>query len=219
MAEQRFPNNAGMALSRGERPVKTETAPVEAPKTKKVISGTASKVKKPLGKKIQETFIQGDITEVTRHIVQDIIIPSAIDTVREMGYNLIDGMLYGDDAPSARRSRRRNRERTSIDRGTGRNSAPARHNRRSLYFDDVTVDTWEEADLVIQELRECIEDYDRPARVTDLYSAVGWDSLIDFTTDGYGWTDLRGVRPVQVRVDGETKWAISLPKAQPLEER
>lgn len=216
MAEQRFPNNSGMALSRGERPVKREEQ-IEAPKTKKVISGTAGKIKKPLGKKIQETFIQGDITEVARHIVQDIIIPSAIDTIREMGYNLIDGMLYGEDTPSARRSRRRNRERTSIDRGTGRGRAEQRHNRRSLYFDDVTVDTWEEADMVIAELQECITDYDRPAKVTDLYSAVGWDSQIDYTTDSYGWYDLKGVRPIQVRVDGETKWAINLPKAEPLE--
>ena len=208
---ERFPNNShfGAVEKKEEQPQRP----------KKVINGTAKKIKKPLSQKMAETFVKGDVTDVGKHLVQDILIPSAIETLGDMGHNLVDGIIYGDDAPARSRSRsKRNRtERTSIDRGTGRSDRRNRqisHNKKSLSFDDVLVDTREEAKLVIAELREAIEDYDQ-ARVSDLYYAVGWDNLIDYTTDQYGWYELdESVRPIQVRVDGEIKFTISLPKAE-----
>lgn len=213
---ERFPNNSRF----GAKPAKEPDRP-EPEKKGKVIEGTAMKRKKGLGEKFSETFVKGDIHDVGKHILNDILIPSAIETVGAMGHNLVDGMIYGDDAPSrSANKRRRNLERTSIDRGTGREErrrkAQSIHNKRSLIFDDIIVDSREEADLVLNELKDDIYDYKR-ATVSSLYRAVGWDNYIDYTTDDYGWYDLDGVRPIQVRVDNETKWTLNLPRAEYLD--
>lgn len=221
---ERFPNNSGMALTREKRePEKDIFEPEEKVQEvhTKAIKGTAMKRKAPLGEKIKDTFIHGDISDVFSHIVQDILIPSATDTLRDMGYNLIDGMIYGDDARTRGRSRRnRFRERTSIDRGTGRKSSgnQSYHNRRSLRFDDILVDSEDEANVVICELLDAIDNYHRGARVSDLYRAIGWEGFIDYTTDTYGWRELDGIRAVPVRVDGEQKWMVKLPRAEYLGE-
>ena len=212
---ERFPNNSGMALTRGERPKKEVQE--SKPEPKKVISGTAKRQKKSLGKKITETFIQGDITEVAEHIFKDILIPSAIETAGEMGHNLVDGMIYGDDAPARRRSRR-NRERTSIDGGTGRNRGSrgrqTSHNRRTLNFDDIFLDSREEAVAVLDELQERIAAYDRTT-VADLYDAVGWDH--DYTESKYGWYDLENARVIRVRGEESYGYSLDLPKAELLD--
>ena len=208
---ERFPNNSHFGAVE-----KKETPKEEVPK--KVISGTAKKVKKPLGQKIADTFVQGDISDVGRHLVQDILIPSAIETIGDMGHNLVDGMIYGDDAPARARSRRnRNRPTTSIDRGTGRNqrlNRQTQHNRRTLNFDDIFLDTREEAVLVLEELQSRIEDYDQ-ATVADLYDAVGWDH--DYTESKYGWYDLTDAKVIRVRGPEGTGYSLSLPKAEVLD--
>ena len=211
-----FPNNSGMALSRGKRIDPVDEEPKEVAEPKKVISGTAKKHKKSLGQKFAETFVQGDISDVGKHLVQDILIPSAIETVGDMGHNLVDGLIYGDDAPARSKSKRnRNRERTSIDRGTGRSQRRDRersmHNRRTLNFDDIFLETRGEAEMVLDELNERIEAYEQ-ATVADLYDAVGWDH--DYTEAKYGWTDLSDARIIRVRGDGGYGYSISLPKAE-----
>lgn len=214
-----FPNNSGMALTRGRREEPPEEDVNDIREPKKVISGTAKKHKKSLGQKISETFVHGDIQDVATHLVQDILIPSAIETVAEMGHNLVDGMIYADDAPARKRSKSsRNRERTSIDRGTGRSSRRDQerrlHNRRTLNFDDIFLETRGEAEMVLDELQERIVAYDQ-ATVADLYDAVGWDH--DYTESKYGWTDLSGARIIRVRGDGGFGYSIALPKAEQLD--
>lgn len=213
---ERFQNNsfnAKRAQAREEEPKKEELAP------RKVIDGEAKKIKKGLGQKFLETFVQGDITDVAGHIVNDILIPSAIETIGDMGHNLVDGMIYGDDAPARSRSRRsRNRERTSIDRGTGRSTRDRekarQHARRTLNFDDIWLETREEAAMVLEELQSRIDDYDR-ATVADLYDAVGWDH--DYTESKYGWYDLDQARIIRVRGAEGYGYSLELPKAELLD--
>lgn len=213
---ERFQNNsfnAKRAQAREEEPKKEELAP------RKVIDGEAKKIKKGIGQKFLDTFVQGDITDVAGHIVHDILIPSAIETIGDMGHNLVDGMIYGDDAPARSRSRRsRNRERTSIDRGTGRSTRDRdrarQHNRRTLNFDDIFLDTREEAAMVLEELQSRIDDYDR-ATVADLYDAVGWDH--DYTEGKYGWYDLDQARIIRVRGSEGYGYSLELPKAELLD--
>jgi len=210
---ERFPNNSSFNATR-----KREEEPKEEIVSRKVITGEAKKVKKSLSTKFLDTFVQGDITDVAKHIVSDILIPSAIETMGDMGHNLVDGMIYGDEAPSrGRRRRNRDRERTSIDRGTGRSRNRDRerlHNRRTLNFDDIFLDTREEAGMVLEELQGRIEDYDR-CTVADLYDAVGWDH--DYTESKYGWYDLESAKIIRVRGADGYGYSIDLPKAELLD--
>lgn len=213
---ERFPNNSSFNAARRHQ---EEDKPKEELVQRKVISGEAKKIKKGIGQKLADIFIQGDIKDVASHIVQDILLPSAIETIGDMGHNLVDGMIYGDDTPARRRSSRsRNRERTSIDRGTGRSANRERerrqHNRRTLNFDDIFLDTREEAVMVLDELQSRISDYER-VTVADLYDAVGWDH--DYTESKYGWYDLDGARIVRVRGAEGYGYSLDLPKAEPLD--
>lgn len=213
---ERFQNNsfnAKRAQAREEEPKKEELVP------KKVIEGEAKKIKKGIGQKFLDTFVQGDISDVSGHILHDILIPSAIETIGDMGHNLVDGMIYGDDAPARSHSRRsRNRERTSIDHGTGRSTRDRekarQHNRRTLNFDDIWLETREEAAMVLEELQSRIDDYDR-ATVADLYDAVGWDH--DYTESKYGWYDLDQARIIRVRGAEGYGYSLELPKAELLD--
>lgn len=205
---ERFPNNSSFNAGRKRE---RDEQPKEELVQKKVIDGEAKRIKKGVGQKFLDTFVQGDITSVASHILQDILIPSAIETVGDMGHNLVDGMIYGDDAP-ARRRYSRNRERTSIDRGTGRNKDRQRqHNRRTLNFDDIFLESREEAAMVLEELQSRIDDYDR-VTVADLYDAVGWDH--DYTETKYGWYNLDSARIIRVRGENGPGYSIDLPKAE-----
>lgn len=217
---ERFPNNSSFNATRNNSRKIEEK---KDPEVIKKLDSPAMKIKTPLSRKFMDTFVQGDLSDVIKHIVQDILIPSAIETIGDMGHNLVDGMIYGDDAPARRRGRRyRSREVSSIDR-IGVRGAKSReqaiHNRRSLRFDDIALKTYEDASTAISELSLIIEEYRRPATVTDLYSIIGWDNYIDHTTDRYGWYEIdRRVRPIPIWVDGEEKWTINLPKAEYIEE-
>lgn len=217
---ERFQNNSFNAKRSAERELIEKKEPVEAIKK---IDSPAMKIKQPLSKKFMDTFIQGDITDVVSHIVHDILIPSAIETIGDMGHNLVDGMIYGDDAPRRRSRRYRTEGRSSLDRGSSVRGARSReqalHNRRSLHFDDIALNDYDDAIACIQELKMIIEEYDRPATVTDLYSIISWDNYIDHTTDRYGWYKIDNrVRPIRIYVDGEEKWTINLPKAEYLDD-
>lgn len=214
---ERFPNNTSFNAAGKKKEIEKKE-----PETVKKLDSTAMKIKTPIGKKFLDTFVQGDISDVVSHIVHDILIPSAIETIGDMGHNLVDGMIYGDDAPARRRNRRlRNRETSSLDRGGryNRQSNQSLHNRRSLRFDDIALNEYEDADTAIAELRLIIDEYKRPATVTDLYSIINWDNYIDHTTDNYGWYEIdRRVRPIRIWVNGEEKWSINLPKAEYLDD-
>lgn len=216
---ERFPNNSSFNAGRHtEREVEKRE-----PEAIKKLDSPAMKIKTPLSKKFMDTFVQGDISDVVSHIIHDILIPSAIETIGDMGHNLVDGMIYGDDAPRRRNRRYRTEGRSSLDRTVGTRGARSReqmvHNRRSLRFDDIALNDYDDAEAAIAELRMIIEEYNRPATVTDLYSIISWDNYIDHTTDRYGWYQIdKRVRPIRIWVDGEEKWTINLPKAEYLDD-
>jgi hypothetical protein len=207
MAERKFPNNS--VEGRRERE--------DEPKPEKKISGEVVKRKKSLGVKMKETFITGDFSSVISDGIQNLVIPSLIETFDELCHNFIDGMIYGNDAPVSgsrrrgRSGRRRTTERTSYDQASKRKSPKRGSNIRNLYLDDIGFDDKVEADIVYEELLSDLEERGE-VYVKNLYRTLGWD--IDYTFDDYGWTDLHGMHVEYGRVDGEQKWFLCLPKLE-----
>ena len=181
--------------------------------------------------KFVSTFLKGDMTSVVGHLVEDILIPSAFETMNDMGHNLIDGMMYGngDKKSSNKGYYARKKGHTSYDRissGKSDKSSISRSGsrRRSLKFDDILFDERRDAEKVLAMLRGDLEDnewgsvsvadfYDKYEEVTDVEIRPR-----DFTEEKYGWEDLDDARVIAVRTSEGRQWYIDFPRAESLAE-
>lgn len=185
----------------------------EPKKVGKVIKGDVIVKKKTFGKKVMDTFLGENIDSVLSYIIYDILVPAAKGTISDMIKGSIDMMLFGET-----RGRRGDRDRggsyVQYDRyykdrdreryGRSRQNV-ARHN-----FDDIILDSRDEAEDVVSHLVELVDTYG-VASVADLYDLVGISS--NFTDNKYGWYNLGGADVRRVR-DG---YLINLPRVSVLD--
>src|SRR5690606_6792083 len=86
----------------------------------------------------------------------------------------------------------------------------SKQGRATHDFDEIILASRGEAEMVLDQLSEAIENYDT-ATVSDLYALVGITGA--FTDDKYGWTNLAEASVSSVR-DG---FLLNLPKPVPLD--
>lgn len=188
----------------------------------KVVEGTVVQRKKPLGRRIFDTFIGGDPKTALRTVRKDTIIPSLQDmlfqTIKETAWL----MIFPNDA--RRPSRTAQAMGTfgqvaynKMSQGSGqsiRRDEPRRHitnvERANHDFSNVFISDRMEANDVIERLQHYIDEYGQ-ARVCDFYDAVGITS--EFTDDTWGWFDLEGAG---VRSSGRDGFYVVLPRPVPL---
>lgn len=190
----------------------------EPKKVGKVIKGDVIVKKKTFGKKVMDTFLGENIDSVLSYIIYDILVPAAKGTISDMIKGSIDMMLFGEmrgrrdrdrggsyvqyDRYYKERDRDRDRDRERY--GRSRQNI-VRHN-----FDDIILDSRDEAEDVVSHLVELVDTYG-VASVSDLYNLVGISS--NFTDDKYGWYNLGGANVSRVR-DG---YLINLPRVSVLD--
>lgn len=209
--DERFPSN-----SLYTKPVEKKIE--EAKKTvAPVVKGKAQKKKKSLGEKFSETFLAVDFHSVVEHVVWDVLIPAAKDTISDIVKGSINMMLFGDrKGDRTDRDRGKSVVRTSYqnyyDRGDsrrGRDSGdrdrlPQRPSNRNL-IDDIMFDTRGDAEEVLSNLVHDIEEYGF-VTVARFYSYAGLDS--NYTQDKYGWANIRDAYILRAP-DG---WTIKMPR-------
>lgn len=190
-------------------------------KVKQITSGSVVQRKKPLGKKIAETFAGDDAHSVGSYILFDVIIPATKNLVSDMVREGIDRLLFGDSKGRSRISSARSNGHTSyskmytgstrsdLDRPGGGRQLSDR-SRRTHDFTEVILDDRGEAEQVLDTLRELIDNYDI-ATVTDLYDLVGITG--SYVDDKWGWADLRAAEVRRIR-DG---YLLDLPRAMPID--
>lgn len=154
-------------------------------------------------------------------IIEDILIPSLIDMVREGMHSATDMLL-----PGGSRSRRSSggRSRTPYHTmGNNRRSSdvydmsrPTR--KKDFDFTGVNVESLQDAEDVRQGVLDAIDVYDQ-VRVADFYSLCNVSS--SSTDNIWGWTtqDIPAIRNADVlyfREDGRTKYWIDMPRPRPL---
>lgn len=190
-------------------------------KLDKITSGEAVQRKKPLGRKIAETFTGEDAQSVGSYILFDVIIPATKNLITDMVSQGIERLMFGDSKSRGRISSGRSTNYTSynkmysgstrsdIDRPDGGRKMSER-GRRTHDFTEVILEDRGEAEQVLDTLIEAIAEYD-VATVTDLYDLVGITG--SYVDDKWGWTDLRGSEVRRVR-EG---YLLSLPKPLPID--
>ena len=172
-------------------------------KVDKIVKGKV-KTKKKNG--ILASFINDDLQDIKKYIVEDVLIPTIKKTITDVVKNSIDMFFYGEVS----RSNRSNSSRISYSSYYDRDREP-RSRRNSLLIDDIVLESRAEAEEVLDRLDEMIEEFGM-ASVLNLYDLIGVTA--PFTADKYGWTDIRNATAVRVR-DG---YLLKLPRVMPLYE-
>ena len=174
----------------------------EKKKVDKIVKGKV-KTKKKNG--ILSSFINDDLQEIKKYIVEDVLIPTIKKTITDVVKNSIDMFFYGEVS----RPNRTNSSRISYSSYYDRDREPRRR-RNDLLIDDIVLESRAEAEEVLDRLDEMIEEFGM-ASVLNLYDLIGVTA--PFTADKYGWTDIRNATAVRVR-DG---YLLKLPRVMPLD--
>lgn len=177
--------------------------------------------KKPLGRKIADTFSATDIKAVGSFVVLDVIMPSVkdmlFDAIKEGAARAFYGETggrsrgRGNGSPLSRPSGigYTSYSRSSEDRTRTSNYTQARPQARSNEIEEIIVETRGDAQEVLDALENALEKY-KVVSVSDLKDLFGTTG--DFTDNNWGWSNLSGAGVTRVR-EG---WRVDLPRPKEL---
>lgn len=212
--ERRYPGNS-------HKPKTIVVEEAGRARLNKVIKGDA-KLKKPLGRRIAESFNGDDMRTVGQHVLFEIVIPSIKDLIVDAGKDALERAFFGTTTPRSRSSRSgssytygnrssysdkyrgRNFERDQEDREDRR---PSRRERTRGNFEEVILETRGDAEEALDAMRAAIEQFSSVS-VADLYDLV--DITSDYMDRAWGWEDLEDAKVIRLRSD---LYALDLPPA------
>lgn len=176
------------------------------PRVEKVIVGEVKQPKKSYLKKFIGLFISDDIEDVKSHVIFNIVIPAIKHAISDA----VDVALLGENGrkkPTTKSYTNYSGRYISDDRDRRERE---RYNVRDAYeIDDIILDNYGDADLVLDALNDRIEEYGM-ATVADLYDALGVTAK--HTDYNYGWNSIRTAKIVRVR----NGYMLDLPRVIPL---
>lgn len=188
----------------------------------KVVEQEVIRRKRPLGKRLFETFLGGDARSVMSYLVLEVLIPSAKETVMDTLTQGVERMLYGESRSRTRRSSygtsstgyvsyNRYSSNTPPPRSEEPRSQMSRRAKAYHDLDEIVLGSRVEAEEVIDRLGDLIARYES-ATVADLYDLVGETKApVD---QRWGWKDLRTAKPVRLRDGG---FMLDLPRPETLD--
>lgn len=206
---EQFPSNS-------KRPARGRDEPKQV---ERVITGDVKRRKTPIGRRMSQHLIGGDVQSVSGYVMGDVLIPAFRDMIADAATGFVERMLFGDSSPGrARRSRGSSGGHIPYNRysgsSIGRTSRDeprhdiSRRARANHSFDEIILPNRVDAEEVIDRLYEMVEKYE-VATVMDLYGLVGVPS--NYTDDKWGWTDLRNASVSRVKGG----YLLNLPKPEP----
>lgn len=211
--ESEFPSN---------RKTQRKKPEAEEKKVQQVTQSEVVRRKKPVGKKIAETFVGGDARSVWAFVALDVLVPAAKDMLADAVSQGVERMIFGEARSTSRRTGRRPGDGPYISynrmSGSRQRVGPeprgrmelSRRARASHDFDEIILGTRAEAEEVVDRLFDLVAQYDS-ATLSDLYDLVGVSG--SYTDNKWGWFDLRGAGVQRIR-EG---YLLNLPKPEPLD--
>lgn len=181
-------------------------------RAEKVVTGSAKVKKKSEARKLTDIFVSEDISSVKSYVFMDVLVPALKKAAYDIVTEGVDMLLFGGSG--GKRGKRSSDSgkisyRSYYDEPRERRHAHS-DSRNRFDYDDILFDTRGDADYVLDQMFEILDNY-KMVRVLDLYDLAGLTA--PFTADRYGWTNLRSARVDHVR-DG---FIIKLPKASPID--
>ncbi|MFI5156846.1 MAG: hypothetical protein ACHQEM_11695 [Chitinophagales bacterium] len=193
-----YPSNSHLKKDLTER----KPNDINPRKASKVTTGIVIKKKRSLADSFAESFFGDDTKSVGSYILYDVLIPAAKSALTDMITGGIEMLLYGEprndrirrdkgrsyvsySSMYGDRDRNRTRERTDVPR-----------NRARQRFDDIIVDRLVDAEEVLAQMADIVENYG-VASVADFYDLVGLNG--EYSDYKYGWDNLAQAKVVRVR--------------------
>lgn len=172
-------------------------------RTEKVVTGGTKIRKKSTLTKMANAFLPGDVDDVKRYVLRDVLIP----TIRRTISDVVDMLLGVNTTPrSSSPAGTRVSYRSYYDARNDRRESTALRTRSTPYsYDDVVFDRYDDAAEVLLRMRELVSRFDAVS-VADLFDMTGHAG--NYTDNKYGWTDLSDARIERVS-DG---YIIRLPR-------
>ena len=179
--------------------------PAERKKVEKVVTGKVKTKKKSEASKLKDVFISEDVSNVKSYILMDVLIPAAKKAISDIVSNGIDMILYGGKGSLSSKVSYRNYYDRKDDYCPYNNPLT----RAAYDTEDIILQTRGEAEEVLARMDELISCYG-VVSVADLYDLIG--KTCSYTSNKYGWTNIRNAEAIRVR-DG---YMLKLPKALPI---
>lgn len=190
-------------MAKTNLPTIYETKP-DTPKEKKVekvIDGDEFVTRRrPLGKKMSDIFLNGDIDDVKSYLVNDVLIPSIKETIFDLVNKGLDMLLF--NSTSGRSSSKSNQTYISYNTYSNKDYRHA-SDRSNTRKDSVRVDDEElifrergPAEMVLERMWSIFREYHivTKADLNDLLNRTG-----NFTDNNWGLTDMSGACVERVR--------------------
>lgn len=164
-------------------------------KLDKVVSGETKTRKKSEVKKIAGIFVPEDTDSVKSYILTDVVIPGIKNAIADV----VSIILFGEAGRIGGKSNGKSKiaYQKYYDRDDRREYGRPRTSSGGFEYDDILFETRGDADLVLDQLESCINDYGL-ASVADLYDLAGI-TCRSYTASKYGWTDIRTAKVVRIR--------------------
>lgn len=212
-----FPSNARTRIITNKTTTVKQEVTEEPKKIEKITTGEVIRRKKPLGKRLFETFFGGDAKTVISFVVMEVLVPAAKDAVADAVSQGVERTLFGEVRSSSRRAGSRpssgyisyNRFSTPSTKSREEPREISRRSRAHHEFDEIYLATRAEAEEALDRMYDLISKYEQ-ATVADLYDLLGISS--EYTDDKWGWTDLHGAGVIYSRKG----YLLDLPKPEPL---
>lgn len=176
-------------------------------RTEKVVTGGTKLRKKSALTKTVNAFLPGDVDDVKRYVLMDVLVPTIKRTISDVVRNAVDMLLGVNTTPrSSSPAGTRVSYRSYYDARDDRRESTALRPRSTPYsYDDVVFDRYDDAAEVLLRMRELVSRFDAVS-VADLFDMTGHAG--NYTDNKYGWTDLSDARVERVS-DG---YIIRLPR-------
>ena len=184
-------------------------------RVKKVITGSAKIKKKSEVSKIADVFLAEDISSVKSYLIRDVIVPAIRDGIVDIVTNGINTLMYGSGgSPSSKKSISSKISYTPYYKMSSSNSNKENHEthvvpKKVYEYDDILLENRGDAEKLLKSMDDVIKEFGAVS-IADYYDLA--DTSSEYTTNKYGWTDLREAYVDHYR----GKYYIKLPKPSPL---
>jgi hypothetical protein len=176
----------------------SSSAPTDREPVKRIINQNDLKQRKPLGRKIAETFGGEDLKTVAGYVMTDVVFPKFKELVFDAAMEGMHRSLFGSSrrSGSSRDNRTQttpynsmyvNRNKGSENRGYG-SSAPSEQSRGILDYRDFVIPSRGQAEEVIDGMCSVLDQYGTVS-VHELKEMLGVTG--EFTDQKWGWKNLR----------------------------
>ena len=173
-------------------------------KVEKVVSGKTSTKKKSGIRKLSDTFLSEDVSNVKSYIFSEVLLPATKKLVSDIVTNGTNMLLYGEIKNKKGNSSKVSYSRYYDDRSRDYRSPVVRNN---FDYDEIIFETRGDAEAVLDAMYDILNQY-KVVSVAELYDLASITTH-NYTCNNYGWIDLRGSSVVRVR-DG---YILKLPRA------